>query len=34
MVTAWVCIAGIFWLGLFPNTILNLATQAAIALKI
>ena len=33
MVTAWVCIGGIFWLGLFPNTILNLATQAAIALK-
>jgi NADH-quinone oxidoreductase subunit N len=29
MVTAWVCIAGIFWLGLFPNTILNLAQQAA-----
>ena len=28
-VTAWVCIAGIFWLGLFPNTVLNLANQAA-----
>ena len=27
--TAWVCIAGIFWLGLFPNTVLNLANQAA-----
>ena len=25
----WVCIAGIFWLGLFPNTVLNLATEAA-----
>ena len=30
MVTAWVCIGGIFWLGLFPNTILNLANQAAL----
>jgi NADH-quinone oxidoreductase subunit N len=29
MVTAWICIGGIFWLGLFPNTILNLAQQAA-----
>jgi NADH-quinone oxidoreductase subunit N len=27
--TAWICIAGIFWLGLFPNTVLNLANQAA-----
>ncbi|HTB84691.1 MAG TPA: NADH-quinone oxidoreductase subunit N [Candidatus Sulfotelmatobacter sp.] len=26
--TACVCIAGIFWLGLFPNTVLNLAQQA------
>ena len=25
----WACIAGIFWLGLFPNTVLNLANQAA-----
>lgn len=34
MVTAWVCIGGIFWLGLFPNTVLNLAQQAvAIAAK-
>ncbi len=24
----WVCIAGIFWLGLFPNTVLNLALAA------
>lgn len=31
--TAWVCIGGIFWLGLFPNTVLNLAIQAAAALK-
>jgi hypothetical protein len=30
MVTAWICIGGIFWLGLFPNTILNLANQAAL----
>ena len=28
MVTAWICIAGIFWLGLFPNTVLNLAAAA------
>ncbi|MBW8865176.1 MAG: proton-translocating NADH-quinone oxidoreductase subunit N, partial [Verrucomicrobia bacterium] len=28
-VTAWICIAGIFWLGLFPNSVLNLANQAA-----
>ncbi|HEY2328416.1 MAG TPA: NADH-quinone oxidoreductase subunit N [Verrucomicrobiae bacterium] len=27
--TAWICIAGIFWLGLFPNTVLNLANEAA-----
>lgn len=27
--TAWICIAGTFWLGLFPNTVLNLANQAA-----
>jgi NADH-quinone oxidoreductase subunit N len=33
MVTAWVCIGGIFWLGLFPNTVLNLAIQAAASLK-
>lgn len=30
MVTAWVCIAGIFWLGLFPNTILTLAQRAMV----
>jgi NADH-quinone oxidoreductase subunit N len=30
MVTAWICIGGIFWLGLFPNTILNLAQQAVV----
>ena len=34
MVTAWVCIAGIFWLGLFPNTVLNLANEAAAALGV
>jgi NADH-quinone oxidoreductase subunit N len=28
-VSIWACIAGIFWLGLFPNTVLNLANQAA-----
>jgi NADH-quinone oxidoreductase subunit N len=30
MITAWICIGGIFWLGLFPNTVLNLAQQAVI----
>ena len=34
MVTAWVCIAGTFWIGLFPNTLLNLAITAASVLKI
>jgi NADH:ubiquinone oxidoreductase subunit 2 (subunit N) len=33
MVAAWVCIAGIFWLGLFPNAVLNLTALAAAALK-
>ena len=28
----WACIAGIFWLGLFPNTVLNLTNLAAAAL--
>jgi NADH-quinone oxidoreductase subunit N len=32
MIAAWICIGGIFWLGLFPNTILNLAVSAAGAL--
>jgi NADH-quinone oxidoreductase subunit N len=31
--TVWVCIAGMFWIGLFPNTVLNLATAAAATLK-
>jgi len=30
--TACVCIAGMFWIGLFPSVILNLATEAAKAL--
>jgi len=34
MTTAWICIAGIFWIGLFPNTLLNFANTAAAALKI
>ena len=25
----WICLAGIFWLGIFPNTVLNLAVEAA-----
>jgi NADH-quinone oxidoreductase subunit N len=29
----WICIAGMFWIGLFPNTVLNLANEAANALK-
>jgi NADH-quinone oxidoreductase subunit N len=28
----WVCLAGIFWLGLFPNTVLNITNLAAAAL--
>jgi NADH-quinone oxidoreductase subunit N len=32
-VTAWACIAGMFWIGLFPNVVLNLATAAASVLK-
>jgi NADH-quinone oxidoreductase subunit N len=32
-VTAWACIAGMFWIGLFPNVVLNLATAASSALK-
>jgi NADH-quinone oxidoreductase subunit N len=34
MVSAWICIGGIFWIGLFPNTLLNLADAAVTALKI
>ena len=30
----WVCIAGIFWIGLFPNTVLDLATDAVKSLGI
>jgi NADH-quinone oxidoreductase subunit N len=30
MVTAWICIGGIFWLGLCPNTVLNLAQSAVV----
>jgi NADH-quinone oxidoreductase subunit N len=33
-VTAWACIAGMFWIGLFPGEILNLAGQAAKSLGI
>ena len=28
-----ICIAGMFWLGIFPNTVLNLANEAANVLK-
>ena len=28
----WACLAGIFWIGLFPNTILNVTNLAAVAL--
>jgi len=34
MVTAWICIAGMFWIGLFPNTLLTLANAAVGALKL
>ncbi len=34
MITAWICIGGIFWIGIFPNTLLDLANLAAAALKI
>jgi NADH-quinone oxidoreductase subunit N len=34
MVTAWICIGGMFWIGMFPNTLLNLANAAATALNI
>ena len=33
-VTLVICIAGMFWIGLFPNTMLNLATEAVKALKL
>ena len=32
-VSIWVCIAGMFWIGLFPSVVLNLATEAVQALK-
>jgi NADH-quinone oxidoreductase subunit N len=32
-VSIWVCIAGMFWIGLFPGVVLNLATEAVRALK-
>lgn len=28
-VCLWLCLAGILWLGIFPNTVLNLAAEAA-----
>jgi NADH-quinone oxidoreductase subunit N len=34
MITAWICIGGIFWIGTCPDTLLNLANAAAAALKI
>jgi NADH-quinone oxidoreductase subunit N len=33
-VTIVICIAGMFWIGLFPNTMLNLAIEAVKALKL
>jgi len=32
-VSIWVCIAGMFWIGLFPSVVLKLATEAAEVLK-
>jgi NADH-quinone oxidoreductase subunit N len=34
MVTAWICIGGIFWVGIFPQTLVSMANAAAAALKI
>ena len=31
-VSIWICLAGMFWIGLFPSTILNLTNLAAAAL--
>jgi len=31
-VSLWICLAGIFWIGLFPNTVLNITNLAAAAL--
>ena len=31
-VSVWICLAGIFWIGLFPNTVLNITNLAAAAL--
>jgi NADH-quinone oxidoreductase subunit N len=31
-VSIWICLAGMFWLGLFPNTVLNMTNLAAKAL--
>jgi len=31
-VSIWACLAGIFWIGLFPNTVLNITNLAAAAL--
>jgi NADH-quinone oxidoreductase subunit N len=28
-----ICVAGIFWIGIFPNTVVNLANAAVIAMK-
>lgn len=33
-VVIWVCIFGVFWLGLFPNTVLDIANQAAVVLAL
>ena len=34
MVAAWICIGGMFWIGICPNALLNLANAAANALNI
>ena len=31
-ISIWVCVAGIFWIGIFPNALVNYATEAAKAL--
>lgn len=33
VVTAWICLVGMFWIGIFPNALLDWANAAATALK-
>jgi len=31
-ISIFICLAGIFWIGIFPNTVLNITNEAAKAL--